>query len=161
MRDKSRSVAPFSDEKQRVVLNLQQLYASWIEVERAFMALPYGMKWKTIAGRDYLYEIADRRGNGTSRGRRSPENEQRYRGYVERKAALKSQHAGLRERLGEVCRQYRALGLPLVPSDAAAILREADRRGLLGSHLIVVGTSAMPAYSIEAGVTFVGGIGGT
>ena len=35
-------------------------------------------------------------------------------------------------------------------SAAGAILREADRRSLLGTKLIVVGTNAMPAYHIEA-----------
>ncbi|HLZ82358.1 MAG TPA: GSU2403 family nucleotidyltransferase fold protein [Caulobacteraceae bacterium] len=33
---------------------------------------------------------------------------------------------------------------------AGAILREADRRRLLGSHILVVGTNAMPAYAVEA-----------
>ncbi len=39
----------------------------------------------------------------------------------------------------------------MIPSAAAEILREADRRELLGSHLLVVGTNAVPAYFIEAG----------
>ena len=39
----------------------------------------------------------------------------------------------------------------MIPSEAAQILREADRRSLLGTHLLVIGTNAMPAYFIEAG----------
>lgn len=41
--------------------------------------------------------------------------------------------------------------LPMIPSEATKNLREADRRSMLGSKLVVVGTNAMPAYSIEAG----------
>jgi hypothetical protein len=52
--------------------------------------------------------------------------------------------------LAETCRLYRSLRLPLLSSEAGEILRETDQRRLLGSHLIVVGTNAMPAYSIEA-----------
>ena len=39
----------------------------------------------------------------------------------------------------------------MIPSEAAEILREADRRSLLGTHLLVIGTNAVPAYFIEAG----------
>ena len=152
MRDKRPpSLAPFSDEKQRVVLNLQQLYASWLEVERGLRKLPYGMKWKTISGYDYLYDVADRQGNGRSQGRRSAETEAQYAKYVDMRDRLRGQQAGLKDRLTEVCQQYRALGLPMVPSEGAEILREADLRGLMPSHLIIVGTNALPAYAIEAG----------
>ena len=57
-------------------------------------------------------------------------------------------------RLQETCRLYRALRMPLIASEAAKILREADRRSLLGFHLIVVGTNAMPAYALEVGGRF-------
>ena len=39
----------------------------------------------------------------------------------------------------------------MLASAAGPILREADRRRLLGRDLLVVGTNAMPAYAIEAG----------
>ena len=45
--------------------------------------------------------------------------------------------------------------LPLLSADAGPILREADRRGLLDSHLLVVGTNAMTAYAIEAAGSFI------
>ena len=44
----------------------------------------------------------------------------------------------------------------MLSSDAGPILREADRRGLLGSHLLVVGTNAMAAYALEAAGAFIG-----
>jgi hypothetical protein len=39
----------------------------------------------------------------------------------------------------------------MIPAEAAQILREADRRALLGTHLLVIGTNAVPAYFVEAG----------
>jgi hypothetical protein len=49
---------------------------------------------------------------------------------------------------------YRALRLPRISSAAADLLRELDRHELLGSSLMVVGSNAMAAYEIEAGVRF-------
>ncbi len=46
--------------------------------------------------------------------------------------------------LAERARIYLALQLPLLDPGSRKILREADRRHLLGSHLMVVGTNAMP-----------------
>src|SRR5690606_41717418 len=58
--------------------------------------------------------------------------------------------------LAESSRIARALRLPLLSADAGPILREADRRQLLGTHLLVVGTNAMAAYAVEAAGGFVG-----
>ncbi|MEQ9332076.1 MAG: GSU2403 family nucleotidyltransferase fold protein [Thalassobaculum sp.] len=145
------AVHPFSDEQLRVAANLQQHYETWIETERALAALPYGMLWKTVSGRSYLYAMADRRGNGTSLGPRSPETEARYQAYQSEKARLQDRRRSGGDRLAETCRLYRALRLPMIASEAAKILREADRRQLLGSHLLVIGTNAMAAYALEAG----------
>jgi len=44
------------------------------------------------------------------------------------------------------------MGLGRVPVIAARILRECDKAGLLGEHLMIVGTNAMFAYEVAAGV---------
>lgn len=144
-------VKPFTDEQLRVAVNLQQHYEVWIEAERSLAALPYGMQWKTVSGADYLYEITDRRGNGRSLGRRSAETEARHDAYRAEKAALQERRTRSGDRLAETSRLYRALRLPMIASEAAKILREADRRRLLGLQLLVIGTSAMAAYALEAG----------
>src|SRR3546814_15924541 len=56
----------------------------------------------------------------------------------------------LRGALAESAALYRALRLPLLSTDAGPILRECDKRQLLGSHLLVVGTNAIAAYMVEA-----------
>lgn len=142
---------PFSDEQRRCVLNLAQHYDVWMEAERASRSLAYGMRWVERSGRQYLYEFLDRKGNAKSLGARSPTTESVLADYDRTKTALDDRLARSKATLGETCRLYRALRLPTIASKAAAILREADRRELLGSHLLVVGTNAMPAYALEAG----------
>jgi hypothetical protein len=144
------AVIPFSDEQMRLLVNLEQQYEVWIDAERTLFALPYGMKWKRISGGEYLYELADRAGNGHSLGPRSEATEARRAEYQAQKSTATERRDQGAARLAETGRLYRALRLPMLASEAAAILREADRRSLLGSHLLVVGTNAMPAYAIEA-----------
>jgi hypothetical protein len=144
-------IVPFSDEETRLLVNLEQQYEVWIEAEKILFKLPYNLKWKTVAGKEYLYEIIDRTGNGKSLGPRTPENQAAFENYRATKHAATARRDQSRSSLDETCRLYRALRLPLIPSEAAQILREADRRSLLGTHLLVIGTNAVPAYFIEAG----------
>jgi hypothetical protein len=147
------TVDAFSDEQARVLINLDQQYEVWIEASRELAALPFGLRWATRSGRDYLYKALDRHGNAKSLGPRSAETEARFVEYHAIKQALKNRVQQSAIRLNETCRLYRSLRLPLITSDGAKILREADKRKLLGPHVIVVGTNAMPAYAIEAGGT--------
>ena len=140
----------FTDEQARCLINLAQLYRGWIEAARALAELPYDLRIKKVGGRDYLYEIHDRGGNGTSLGPMSDQHQARLDDYRERKADLKARRDLAAAALDESCRLYRALRLPLLAAGAGEVLREADLRGMLGSDIMVVGTNAMPAYSIEA-----------
>ncbi|WP_324699163.1 GSU2403 family nucleotidyltransferase fold protein [Novosphingobium sp. RL4] len=143
-------IRPFSDEQSRLLVNLRQRYEVWIDAERDLAALPYDLRRKTVSGREYLYRIFDRGGNGKSLGPLTPEREAELHDYHSRKDALKERIRGLRPALAESAALYRALRLPLLSSDAGPILRECDRRALLGSHLLVVGTNAIAAYMVEA-----------
>ncbi len=44
----------YTDEQLRTLANLAQAYDAWLEAARARQALPYGMRWKTISGHEYL-----------------------------------------------------------------------------------------------------------
>ena len=144
------NVRPFSDEQARLLVNLRQRYEVWMDADRIFAELPYDLRRKTVSGRQYLYEIFDASGNGKSLGPMDDDAEVRFASYRVTKAAAKDRRDNGRAALAEASRLYRALRLPLLSSDAGPILREADRRRLLGSHLMVVGTNAMAAYMIEA-----------
>lgn len=141
----------FTDEQARVLINLRQRYEGWLEAERAVSVLPYGMARKEIGGRSYLYELHDRKGNGRSLGPWSDEQARRLAAYQETKAGAQARVAESRVALEETARLARALRVPAIANDAGPILREADRRDLLGRTVLVVGTNTMAAYSLEAG----------
>ncbi|WVT76850.1 GSU2403 family nucleotidyltransferase fold protein (plasmid) [Sinorhizobium chiapasense] len=144
-------VTLYTDEQRRVLINIQQHYDVWLGVERALITLPYGMKWAERSGKQYLYELLDRTGNAKSLGARSEKTEAAYERFLRTKEDLEGRLLESRKRLAETCALYRSLLLPQIPSEAAKILREADKRRMLGDKLLVVGTNAMPAYNIEAG----------
>ncbi len=143
-------VRPFSDEQARTLVNLRQRYEVWMEAERVLARLPYDLRRKEISGRAYLYEIHDRSGNGKSLGPWSDEHAARLAAYRVQKTEAKARRDTSRPALDESARLARALRLPMVASEAGPILREADRRGLLGTSLLVVGTNTMAAYAQEA-----------
>ncbi len=144
------SIKPFSDEQSRLLVNLRQRYETWLSAERQLAALPYDLRRKSVGGREYLYRITDHSGNGKSLGAMNPDQEAQLMDYRSTKEALKERIRTLRPALAEAAALYRALRLPLISSDAGPILRECDRRELLGSHLLVVGTNAIAAYMAEA-----------
>ena len=144
------AIKPFTDEQARTLINLHQRYEVWIEADQALFAMPYDLRRKSVGGRDYLYEISDRSGGGTSLGRWDEDKAARFAAYKAKKAKWKQRRDIARNLLTESSRLTRALRLPLLSSDAGPILREADRRGLLGSQLLVIGTNCMAAYDQEA-----------
>lgn len=147
-------IQPFSAEQERALINMRQRYDAWIEAERELYSMPYDLRRKKVGEYEYLYEIFDRSGNGKSLGALDDDKQSQLEEYKAAKTALKERRDGARDALGESSRIARALRLPLLSADAGPILREADRRSLLGSHLLVVGTNAMAAYALEAAGTF-------
>lgn len=150
------AIQPFTDEQARALVNMRQRYEVWVEAERALFAMPYDLRRKRVGEREYLYEIHDRSGNGKSLGAWDTDKAARFDAYRSEKTALKARREGARTALGESSRLARALRLPLLSSAAGPILREADRRGLLGKELLVVGTNCIAAYAQEAAGTILG-----
>jgi hypothetical protein len=141
---------PFSDEQARVIVNLDQAYAVWIEALRSLNDMPYNMRIKEVSGRDYLYEVTDRLGNMTSKGPLDAEKQADFHRYKAEKASLKDRLSASRAAVREQASLYRALRLPALPTEAGRILREADRVRFLGEQAMVVGTNALVAYALEA-----------
>lgn len=144
-------VSSFSEEQMRLLVNLRQRYEVWMDAERGLLGLPYDLKRKQIGGRSYLYEIRDRNGNGRSLGPWSEAQEDRLAAYRAEKASLKARRETSKAALDENARLARAARVPMAASEAGAILREADRRALFDGALMVVGTTAVTAYAVEAG----------
>ena len=132
------------DEALRLVANLEQRYAAWMDAERILSG--GRLAWKTVSGRDYLYRVVDGHGNGRSLGPRSAATEAIWQ------TAQTARETG--EALWPILLRdsalYRTLHLPRVAAEAARLAREFDRFGLLGSSLLVVGTNALAVYEIEA-----------
>jgi len=144
-------ITPFSDEQLRALVNLRQRYEVWLAAERRQRALPYDLRIKTVGSHRYLYEIADRSGNGRSLGRLDDEKLRQHSAYREEKKSQKARLDAARAALREAALIARAARVPLLASDAGEILREADVRELLGESLLVAGTNCMIAYAQEAG----------
>jgi hypothetical protein len=144
----------FSDEANRVAANLAQRHDAWIGALRRSDELPSTMFFARKG--DYEYLTVKRRSGdpGTTEGKRDPQAEARLAQYkrerTEADLAVKQTEAVLTE----IIRQYRALRLPLAMPRPARILRELDRRELLGTDLMLVGSNAFAAYEIEAGCRF-------
>lgn len=146
--------SPFSDEQLRAAINLAAAYEAWLPLARAEPAHADRLLWKTIAGRQYLYRIRDRRGNGTSLGPRGAETERLYAEYQQAKNDLRDRLSRLSPTLEEAAAVYRALRMPMIDSYAGSLLRELDLCELLGPVVIAVGTTATAAYQLEAAGTF-------
>jgi hypothetical protein len=144
------AVQPFSDEQARVIVNLEQAYQVWMETLRTLNDMPYNMRIKEVSGREYLYEVTDRLGTMKSKGPLDPGKQVEFDQYKAEKAELKDRLAQSRTILKEQGSLYRALRLPMLPTDAGKILRQADRLRFLGEQAIVVGTNALVAYALEA-----------
>lgn len=117
----------FSDEQRRILLNLSQYYGAYIDAERSRKRVSsFPLHWKTVSGKDYLYEIIDSRGNAKSKGPRSEETEVLHRAWHE----ADERSANAKALLIETGRLYRAMRLAMISGDAAAILPPAsDRAG--------------------------------
>jgi hypothetical protein len=150
----------FNDEQLRLAANLRQYYESWRDSERALDEYAGYLGWKTVAGRQYLYRT-DSRGQGTSLGPRSSVTEEQLSEFQRGRLAAEERVRAHSDQLKVAGAMYRTLRLPAIASAAAPILREADRRGLLGDALLVVGTSAIVAYEFEAGERFASGMDAT
>lgn len=144
-------ILPFTDEQTRTLINLEQQYQVWMGAERALAAMPYDLRRKEVGGKGYLYEIKDRSGNGRSLGPWTDEQARKLDTYKAAKEETKARRASARAALDETARICRALRVPMLAPEAGEIVREADRRCLLGERLLVVGTNALAAYSIESG----------
>lgn len=154
----------FSNEQLRILANLATAYDNWMGALRAGGERPERLAWKSRGSNEYLYVIRDRDGNGTSLGPRSADTEARYAGYETRRTVFEEAQTRARASfaaMAEILRQYRALRLPQIDVMPGRILRAADRHGMLGSSLMVVGTTTMPAYEVEAITRFATGLDAT
>lgn len=108
------------------------------------------MAWRRRGERDYLYRIQGK--SEKSLGPRSPETEAAEAAFREGKARAEAARKARLERVTTLARVNAALGLGRVPFMPARIISGLDELGLLGDHVMVVGTHAIFAYEAAAAV---------
>jgi hypothetical protein len=145
------SVSELKGDQRRQLVDTQQLFDTWRETAHESKRRFGGsMRWGERSGAAYLLRKIGR--TETSLGRRSADTERTYEAFAKGRIENQDRLKGLAKRLDELAPVNRAMGLGRVPVIAARILRRCDEAGLLGKHLTIVGTNAMFAYEVAAGV---------
>lgn len=141
----------------RIQTNAVQVFEAWREADRDFRHSYKGrMGWSSINGKTYLYRSTGR--VNRSLGPRSPETERIKEDYTAQRTRLRERRARLDKKLKELAPINVAYRLGRVPKVAAKVLEALDAAGLLGPHLLVVGTHSLYAYEAAAGVHFAGSL---
>lgn len=137
-----------TNEQRRQLIDAQQAFAAWrpaaMELDRLGT-----LRAQSSKGKRYMYEV-----HGSVRkslGRETPELIRKKMSHDAKRAALRDTAKRLEQRLDQMAPVNRALGLGRMPTIAARILRELDREGLLGTHVIAAGTNALYAYEAATG----------
>ena len=147
-----------SAEQRRIAIDVSQLSEHLLELQEERRAFRGGLHWKKVAGHDYLVRTIDREGGNRSLGKRSPTTEEAYREFVETKRDLDTRIKTTQEQIVRQARFCVAAGINRVPRIAADIVRSLDASGLLGNHLIILGSHALYAYEMAAGVQLKAGL---
>lgn len=138
-----------SGEQRRQLIDTQQIYGAWRPAAEELAAMPR-LRWQSVKGKRYLYEMKGR--VRKSLGAESAALQAHKRERDSRREALEERVGSLKARLAQMAPVNQAMGLGRLPKLAARIVRELDREGLLGSHIIIAGTNALYAYEGATGV---------
>jgi hypothetical protein len=66
---------PLSNQQRLHQVNSEQLFENYRTAANHSKVYTYGMRWKTVRGKEYLFKDRDRSGNGKSLGPKSEETE--------------------------------------------------------------------------------------
>jgi hypothetical protein len=145
-------------EQRRIAVDAVQLYQHFLDLRREYQEFRGGLHWKTVGSREYLVKSLDRMGHQRSMGLRSARTDTLLRQFTERKSELRKQLDSLEEELARRAKFCVAAGVNRVPRIAADIVRLLDSKGVLGSHLLILGSHAIYAYEFAAGVQLKAGL---
>lgn len=147
-------------EQRRQLIDASQVFETWRTADREFRHSYRGtMHWRTVKGKQYL---GRKIGNSwRSLGARSPATEKVKDDYTDARNRLRRRVTNTMARLKTMAPVNKATRIARVPHLAARILREVDEAGLLGRQLTVIGTHALFAYEVAAGVFFDGDLTAT
>ncbi len=130
----------------RLLIELDQLYLVWQQAARAGLNGRY--RWRRSNETDYLYLMFPGSDRGASQGPRSETTEALYEHHRDAEETAKATW----NRLLVKGRMLKAARVPMVTAAAGEALRALDLAGLLGDCVRVVGSMALPAYEVAAGI---------
>ncbi len=147
-----------SAEQRRIAVDAVQLYQHFLDLRQGHREFRGGLHWKTVGAKQYLIRTLDRMGHQRSLGPRSPKTEELFHQFREKKNELRGQLKSIEEELSRLAKFCVAAGVNRVPRIAADIVRLLDSSGLLGTHLLILGSHAIYAYELAAGVQLKAGL---
>ena len=137
-------------EQIKILQNATQLFTS-LEAHRLQASSVAGsMHWKKINGKQYLYR-AYSYGKNRSLGARSPETEKIKQQFEQNRLAYKERETALLEQVKLHAAYIKANQLNRFPVTAARVIRALQQQGI---PYRVIGTNALYAYEVIAGITF-------
>ena len=143
-----------TENQSRVYIDTTQVFEAYRAARKQSRSYRGGMTWKTVKGKKYLVRVLNRAGAQKSIGPYSGETELIFKQFTEGKSASEDRLQGLRERLIEQAKFCKAVKIQRVPTVTASILRMLDQNNLLGQNIVVIGTNALYAYEMAAGIFF-------
>jgi hypothetical protein len=147
-----------SAEQRRIAVDAIQLYQHFLDLRQEYQEFRGGLHWKQVGSKEYLVKTLDREGHQHSLGPRSTKTEEILRRFMGRKKELREQIKALEDELATRAKFCVAAGVNRVPRIAADIVRLLDSKGVLGTHLIILGSHAIYAYEMAAGVQLKAGL---
>ncbi len=128
---------PLPDEAARQVIDAQTIFTELQRVRAQAAPLSGGMYWKKEGGYEYLVKTGARN-RQTRVGPRSPELEQVYAQFKERKTAVQTRLSSLEAAAEQARRLNKAVKAGRVPAIVIDILNKLEETGL-AQHFVVVG----------------------
>lgn len=140
------------NESRKIFINTEQIYTEYGNAIREKKQFDFGMRWKRTGEKQYLFKTKGGLGYGKSLGVRSDETERIFKQFHVGKNANKDRIYELTEMLKKQSKFCIAAGINRVPKTAANIIRILDKNNVMGKSLMIVGTHALYAYEILAGL---------
>jgi hypothetical protein len=146
------NIHELSDEQNRLVIDMEQAYAAYIDAVNSSHKYNGNMRWQKSRGKEYLVKGRGSKGYGKSLGPREPATEKIYNKFVKGKEENKKRIDSLKNRINELSRYAKAARVQRMPITPARVLRHLEKRDLPYENIIVSGTNCIYAYEAKAGV---------
>lgn len=142
---------PLSDQQRLFLVESDQTYRAWREILWRHRDYKYGMRWKSVNGKDYLLRLTSASGNSKSLGPRTPETEHIFEQFQYGKDLAEEKYRQFKVKIESQRKLNRAVRLGRMPTIIGEILLRLDQSQAL-SEFRVVGTHAIFAYESMAAV---------